>query len=73
MKYALVTGASRGIGRAVALRLANEYPVIINYHSNSESANEVKAVHLVCSIEIIGFARSRFIGDVLTSQFFDST
>lgn len=42
MKYALVTGASRGIGRAVALRLANEYPVIINYHSNSESANEVK-------------------------------
>ena len=42
MKYAVVTGASRGIGRAVALRLANEYPVIINYHSNSESANEVK-------------------------------
>lgn len=42
MKYALVTGASRGIGRAVALRLAKDYPVIINYHSNSESAREVK-------------------------------
>ena len=42
MKYALVTGASRGIGRAVALRLAKEYPVIINYHSNSERAQEVK-------------------------------
>ena len=42
MKYALVTGASRGIGRAVALRLAKDYPIIINYHSNSESAREVK-------------------------------
>lgn len=42
MKYALVTGASRGIGRAVTLRLAKDYPVIINYHSNSESAREVK-------------------------------
>lgn len=42
MKYALVTGASRGIGRAVALRLAKDYPVIINYHSNTESAQEVK-------------------------------
>ena len=28
---------------------------------------------LVCSIEIIGFARSRLIGDALKSQFFDST
>lgn len=44
MKYALVTGASRGIGRAVALRLAKDYPVIINYHSNSESAQEVKSL-----------------------------
>lgn len=41
-KYALVTGASRGIGRAVALRLASEgRPVIINYLSNHEAAQEV--------------------------------
>jgi len=41
MKYALVTGGSRGIGRAVCIRLAEiGFPVLINYHSNSEAATE---------------------------------
>jgi len=43
MKYALVTGGSRGIGRSVCLELAsNGNPVIINYLSNEEAANETK-------------------------------
>ncbi|WP_299439066.1 3-oxoacyl-ACP reductase FabG [uncultured Aquimarina sp.] len=44
MKYALVTGGSRGIGRAIAVKLAKdlEYPVLINYQSNDAAANETK-------------------------------
>ena len=44
MKYAFVTGGSRGIGRAVALKLAAQgWPVIINYRSNHEAAQTVMA------------------------------
>ena len=44
MKYALVTGGSRGIGKAVALRLAKDgWPVVINYRSNEEAAQATKA------------------------------
>lgn len=49
-KYAFITGASRGIGRAIALRMANDgYNVIINYRSGVQAAEEVKA-----SVEALG-------------------
>ena len=41
MKFALVTGGSRGIGRAVCLRLAGDgYYVLINYLSNDSEAEK---------------------------------
>ncbi len=40
-KYALITGGSRGIGRAVCVRLAQEgYHVLINYASNEAEAQK---------------------------------
>ena len=41
---ALVTGASRGIGKSIAMKLASEgYAVAVNYNSNSQAADAVCA------------------------------
>ena len=41
MEYALITGASRGLGKAIAERLAKEgYAVIVNYNNSEKAARE---------------------------------
>ena len=62
-KIAVVTGASRGIGRAIALRLARDGALVcVNYHSNAEAAQS-----LVQEIESAGgdaFALQADVGSV---------
>ena len=59
MKTALITGGSRGIGRAICIKLAEEsdYHILINYHSNKEAANETlkQVTALGNTAEIIQF------------------
>jgi 3-oxoacyl-[acyl-carrier protein] reductase len=44
-KVAIVTGASKGIGRAISLELArNGYHIVANYHSDEKGAIETQAM-----------------------------
>ncbi len=59
-KVALITGGSRGIGRAVALELAaHGAAVIVNFHKSPEAANEV-----VQKIQEAGGKAAAFQADV---------
>ncbi len=59
-KVAIVTGASRGIGRAVAEDLGRRgASVVVNYHTSADGANEV-----VATIEQSGGRASAYQADV---------
>ena len=59
MKCAIITGGSRGIGRAICLKLAEEkiYHILINYTSNEIAAKETlaKVEELGATGEILKF------------------
>ena len=45
MKYALVTGGSRGIGKAISIKLAKMgYYIIVNYNSNKTEAENTLSI-----------------------------
>ena len=59
-RSAIVTGGTRGIGRATALKLAgNGYQVVVNYRSDEDAANEV-----VQAIEASGGTATAIKADV---------
>lgn len=67
-QVAIVTGASRGIGRAIALALATEGAnVVINYASSSKAAEE-----LVAKIHSMGFEAIALQADVSQAEQVDS-
>lgn len=68
MQYALVTGGSRGIGRAVCLKLAQMgYTVLINYNTNTAAAEQTKSL-----IEAAGGKAELMAFDVADGEAADS-
>ncbi len=59
MNVAIVTGASRGIGRATAIKLSKKYAVVVNYHHRED-----KAMETVAAIENRGGKAIMVKGDV---------
>jgi len=63
-RVAIVTGGSRGIGRAIALRLARDgHAVVVNYAGNAEAASQT-----VAAIEAAGGRAIAVRGDVANPE-----
>ena len=67
-KIALVTGGSRGLGRNMAIRLAEKgIDVILTYHSNKQEADKI-----VAEIESLGRKAAALQLDASNIQSFDN-
>ena len=53
-KVAVITGAARGIGKAIGLKFASQgYHVVINYRGSEEKANAVKEQCIALGLSLI--------------------
>ena len=69
MKYALVTGGSRGIGRACCVKLAEDgFNILINYNRNTEAAKETAEM-----VEALGVKADILAFDVKDQDAVDKT
>jgi 3-oxoacyl-[acyl-carrier protein] reductase len=76
-RVAIVTGASRGIGRAIALELACEgAAVVVNYHSRAQEAEDVASEIVarggracVCQADVAEEDQVRRLADFTRRQF----
>lgn len=71
MNYALITGGSRGIGRAVCIRLAKEgLNILLNYKSNDDEANKtcelVKQTGVNCELLKFDVSNKEQVDEALT-------
>lgn len=74
MKFALVTGGSRGIGRAICVKLAAQgYNILINYVSNEQAAQttlaEVKALGVKAELIRFDVTDRESVRSALTSWY----
>ena len=75
-RIALVTGGSRGIGRAIALALAYEgAKIAINYQSNEEAAREaatliqkIGSTAFICKADVSSYADALRMKDEVTAN-----
>lgn len=67
-KVALITGASRGIGKAIAIQFASQgYDVVINYRGSEQKAKEVQEI-----CEGYGVKAMIYQGDVTSYEQMDT-
>lgn len=71
MKYALITGASRGIGRSIALELSKAgYNLVLTCHKNSELLLQVAADAMKYGVQVLTFTGDISNPDICNELFY---
>ncbi|WP_035696165.1 3-oxoacyl-ACP reductase FabG [Christiangramia portivictoriae] len=72
-RFALVTGGSRGIGKAICMALARDHQlnILLNYRSNDQAAQlvkqEIEALNLSCDLLKFDVANASEVSEMLSA------